>query len=136
MRVPKQVLVWLIAAVALLWIATLADSPLARSFRFARRDANYYSEFSRACDSILAQHPVGTNVGLLVATTDESIPKVIGALKPSKILLSPNSVWIMVGVSRADGRGITWAPDESHTNTWRLSITDEGSHRILYSTVK
>ena len=135
MRHPKIVFMSVIVAVILVWIMAIAyPSFNSTSSRFTRKDAAYYSEFSRACDLLIAQHRLGTNEFLAISETDKSLPKILKDLHPRRVELRPRRVWIQVGESRADGFGITWEQDDVQTNTWSLSVAGESLTRVLYST--
>jgi hypothetical protein len=106
------------------------------SYRFAHKDAAYYARFGLACDLILADHRLGTNEFLEIPATAASLPKIVQDLQPRRVLVLPHHVWIQVGVSRADGFGVTWAQDDYFTNTWSLRIATEGLAETLYTTTR
>ena len=95
-------------------------------FAFKHRSTGYYAEFTRACDSLLALHPLGTNKLIELSGADPSIPSIIREVRPSKIQLSQNSVgilgWGEGGHEHAVG--IDWGPDDqSRSNVWVLRAT-------------
>ena len=99
--------------------------------RFRHRSEPYYAEFSQACDSLLAQHPLGTNRFIEVSVTDATLPKMIRDLSPSKIKISANRVWIL---SQGDQFGIAWEPQgEVQTNVWALRTDIESDVRTIYT---
>lgn len=135
MRHPKIVFISVILALVLVWIMVIAYSLLnSRSSRFMRKDAAYYSEFSHACDLLLAQHRLGTNEFLAVSAEDKSLPEILNNLHPRRVELRPHRVWIQVGESRADGFGVTWKQDDIQTNAWSLSVAGESLDKVLYTT--
>jgi len=115
--------------------------------RFTQRDSSYYRQFASACDLLLRQHPIGTNDwvyrkgvrseenSIRIQRQDPSLPHVIRALDPDDIILSPNRVWIGVGVGRG-AFGIVWIQDTAGTNGWTLRTYAESLQKILYQTTK
>ncbi len=94
---------------------------------FKQKDAKYHAEFAEACDSILAQHPLGTNKVIELSVSDPSLPRIITDLHPVRMGVSPNKVWILVNESHVDGLAVIWEPEwepqnPNQTNTWTLSI--------------
>lgn len=125
-------IVWVVSVTVLLGFAVLAYLFLhPPAYRFAHKDASYHAEFGRACDVILANHRLGTNEFLEIPTTDALLPKIVRDLQPRRIVMLPHHVWIQMGVSRADGFGITWKQDEILTNTWSLSIAGEMAEALF-----
>ncbi|HWH69556.1 MAG TPA: hypothetical protein VNT26_09240, partial [Candidatus Sulfotelmatobacter sp.] len=53
--------------------------------RLQHKSGGYYAELAAACDSILRQHPPGTNQVIWIPVTDPSLPKVIRNLQPLKL---------------------------------------------------
>ena len=99
--------------------------------RFRHRSNAYYAEFARGCDSLLAQHPWGTNDFIELSGTNTQLPKIIQDLQPSKIKVSSNQVWIL---SQGGKFGISWEPEtETKTNVWLLITSVESHARIVYS---
>jgi hypothetical protein len=92
----------------------------------------YYSEFARACDSVLAQHPLGTNEFIRISGADSSLPKIIRDLEPSRVTISSNRVHLVVGVGR-DGFGVSWEQDEAQTNVWAINTFVESLQRVAYA---
>jgi len=110
----------------------LFDAATGGYWHFLKRDQRYYSEFARACDSILAQHPVGTNLFIRIPVTDVSVPLIIQNLHPAKIGVESNRVDIVIGDSRA-GFGIVWEqPFDAPTNVWALDTYAESLLRTAY----
>jgi hypothetical protein len=103
---------------------------------FKHKSAKYHADFAEACDSILAQHPLGTNKDMKLSVTNPSLPKIITDLHPVKIGVSSNKVWILVNESHIDGLAVIWEPqNENQTNTWALSINGgDGPEDIVYVT--
>ena len=64
-------------------------------FAFRHRSTSYYVEFTKACDSLLAQHPLGTNKFIELPVTDASLPGIIRNVHPFRIKLAANWVWIL-----------------------------------------
>jgi hypothetical protein len=95
------------------------------------KDAHYYSEFARACDSVLMHYPLGTNEFIRIPGAETSLPEIIRDLAPSRITISSNRIHIIVGVGRG-GFGISWEPDEETTNSWAINTFAESLHRVAY----
>lgn len=135
MRVPplaKSLLVIVTLLAVLILVLPILVHP--QHFAFRHRSAGYYADFARACDSLLAQHPIGTNQFVEVPVFDPSIPSIIRQVHPFRIKLATNWVWILAwGEGHADGVGITWGPQsESQTNGWALLTAVEGQTRTIY----
>jgi hypothetical protein len=81
----------------LLYFPTLAHPSF---FAFHNKSPAYYKELSQACDLILLQHQLGTNLFIEVAVTDTSLPKIIRDLDPLEIRVQPLRAWILHGGSR------------------------------------
>ncbi|MGC3958682.1 MAG: hypothetical protein QM813_12310 [Verrucomicrobiota bacterium] len=96
------------------------------------KNQRYYSEFARACDSVLAQHPLGTNTFICITGADPSLPKIIRDLESSRVTISSNSVHLMVGAGRG-GFGILWAQNEAQTNVWTISTFAESMQKVAYT---
>ena len=100
-------------------------------FLFRHRSERYYADFATACDVVLEQHPLGTNKFIELHAMDSSIPKIIRDLRPAKIKLAPNWVWILHG--EGIEFGITWEQqNQTQTNAWTLSATCESDIKIVY----
>jgi hypothetical protein len=81
-------------------------------FAFRHRSIGYYVEFTKACDSLLAQHPLGSNRFIEIPVADASLPGIVRNVHPFKIKLAANWVWILAwGEGHGDGVGITWEPE-------------------------
>src|SRR5688500_6104869 len=100
--------------------------------RFLGKDQRYYAGFAGACDSLLQQHPLGTNSFIRLTGDKRSLPRIIRDLEIGSIMISSNRVHILVGSGRLRF-GITWEPqDEGQTNAWILSTHIEGAHKVAY----
>ena len=94
MRVPRSIVV---AAILLGGVFLLFYSLQSPYLRFVGKDAAYYRQFAAACDSLLQQHPVGTNDWIYrngdqspensieLSGRDPSVPKIIRAVDPKII---------------------------------------------------
>jgi|SRR5688572_30701050 len=100
--------------------------------RFMHKSERYYSELARACDSVLAAHPLGTNEFIRISGTDPSLPERIRDLQPSRVTISSNRVHLMVGVGRG-GFGISWEQDETQPNVWTINTFAESLQRVAYA---
>ncbi|EEF59022.1 hypothetical protein [Pedosphaera parvula] len=121
----------LIVGCCLVLLNWLFDSKYSR---FKSQNPKYHADFAAACDSILANHPLGTNKYMELSVTDTSLAEIIRNLHPERIKVSTNWVWIWVDSSHTDGLSITWEPrDESQTNIWNLIIGyGEGKNKVVY----
>jgi hypothetical protein len=116
--------------------------------RFRHKSAGYYSEVAHACDSVLQQHPVGSNDSVVfnsgmtlpytkaLSVSDGTLPKIISALHPDMILISTNRVWIEIPPERMGGFVITWEPDDMRTNHWALQSGGDGLVTTVYEATK
>jgi hypothetical protein len=111
--------------------------------RFMARDAAYYSEIVHACDTVLQQHPVGSNdtvtlyghtmpYTIKLSAGDASLPKAIRALNPDMILVSTNRVFIEIPPERMGGFTVFWEPDEMRSNYWALQSDGDGLVKTVY----
>ena len=100
--------------------------------RFMDKDQKYFVEFSHACDMVLQQHPLGTNISVSVSTNDASLPPIIRDLHPLRIWSSDHGVGMIIGEGW-NGFGIEWWEDESNANLWTLSTTCESHTRVAYT---
>ena len=101
---------------------------------FKHKSPAYYAAFAKSCDSLLAQHLVGTNEFVEVPVTDASLPKIVRDVHPFKIRVSRGCVSILAGgTSHVLGYGINWQrQDEAKTNVWALSTSQESQTHLLY----
>ena len=113
--------------------------------RFQAHDKSYFIQIATDCDFVLRQHPIGS-AGLCVSTnapdwfvlTGESLPATLYDLKPKKIMLTTNQIWVGFGGGGQLDWSIMWqqanVPD---TNVWALrSCINYGFEKTLYVTLK
>ena len=143
MRILRRIIV---AAVLIGGVLLLFCSLQSSYLRFVGKNSSYYRQFAAACDSLLQHRPIGTNDwvyehgrrslenSIEVSAKDPSVPKIIRALDPEKIVLSSNRVFIGVGVGRG-GFGIIWAQDKG-PNGWSLRTCAENLEKTHYETTK
>lgn len=116
-----------VAAVVVLVLVIFA--PLRSPYlRLIHKDRAYYERLARGCDTLLVQHPLGTNSTLDVAASDPSLPKVISDLHPTQIMVSTNGVWFM----KDRDFGVGWRPQDQDTNQWALTVFGEGPFKVVY----
>ena len=125
-RVITALVLLLVCAVGLFFLAPR----LTQYYRFRHKSGDYYAEFTRACDAVLAEHPVGTNRFIELSLTDPALPKIIRDLQPLKITVQPQRVWILHGGSIEFG--IAWERDEVRTKVWSLTTACESDVRVVY----
>jgi hypothetical protein len=118
-----------------IWFVGYLPSLLLNTKYFALRHkrAEYYADFAAACDSVLAEHPLGTNKFVGIPVTDPSLPRIITDLKPTQIQVLPRRFWMMLGSDIHDGFGLTWEPRQGDTNTWVLYTIARGFDTVIYS---
>jgi hypothetical protein len=102
-------------------------------FGLRHKSAKYYADYTAACDSVLAKHPLGTNESINIPVTDPSLPKIMTDLHPIKIQVRPQCVWILLGSDSHAGFGLTWEPQWNNTNIWVLHTTAESLDTVIYS---
>src|ERR1043166_974802 len=131
MRVRKVMFAVLALGCCLLLAVWLLDSKFRR---FKRQSSQYHSDFAEACDSILLRHPLATNRFVEVSLSEGSLPEIVRSLRPSRIKVSTNWVWILVDGSHTDGLAVVWEPqDDVHTNVWNLiATTGEGPAEVVH----
>ena len=129
MRVPRAIILLVLLLVCIAGVFFVAPH-LTQYSRFRHKSDDYYAELTKACDAILAQHPVGTNRFIELSVADPSLPKIVADLQPLKIEIQPQRVWILHGGSIEFG--ISWEQDENRTNVWTLSTACESDVRVVY----
>jgi hypothetical protein len=102
-------------------------------FGLRHKNAKWYDEFTAACDSVLAEHPLGTNESMMISVTDPSLPKTITDLHPIKIQVSHQRFWMLLVADSHAGFGLTWNPKWDDTNTWILYTTAESEDTVIYA---
>jgi len=144
MSTPRVILILVLVLGGAVWALFGHRSPY---LRFTQKGSSYYREFAGACDSLLGQHPVGTNDwvyrsgrrssenSIRISPQDPSLPKVIRDVRPDDVILSSKRVWIGIGVGRG-AFGIEWIQDTSGTNGWSLRTYAESLEKLLYQTTK
>ena len=85
---------------------------LTQYYRFQHKSDTYYIALTKACDSLIANYPLGTNRYAELSIGNASLPKIITDLQPLKIKISSNCVWILHGGSIEFG--ITWEKAEGY----------------------
>jgi hypothetical protein len=129
MRITPKFLAGL-AFIGLFLILAFALSPLRSSYlRFHRKSPQYYAELARACASVLAEHPPGTNKFIRIPVSDPSLPQPIRSLGPSRITVSWERVHLSVGEGRGDF-GIAW--ESVNETQWQMKTYAEGLEKIVY----
>jgi hypothetical protein len=102
-------------------------------FGLRYKRATYYADYTAACDSVLAQHPLAANESIMIPVSDPSLPKIMTDLHPVKIEVSFQHVWMCLGSDSHAGFGLTWDPQWGNTNVWVLHTTMESDDRVIYS---
>jgi hypothetical protein len=104
--------------------------------QFVGHGTNYFVQVARACDSIILQHPLGTNWVKIIPTSDAKIPQIIKDLHPSHIDVEsdPTRVALSLGNGGESGFGLAW--ENRGTNYWILYTSFRNSENIVYSETK
>jgi len=104
-------------------------------FGLRHKSAKYYADYTTACDSLMVEHPLGTNEVIELSITDPSLPKIITDLHPFRIQVRPYGVWILLGSTSHSGFGLTWEwkPKYGQTNIWVLHTTAESLDTVIYT---
>ena len=102
-------------------------------FGLRHKSAQWYADFTSACDSVIASHASGTNEFIWVSVTDPSLPKIITDLRPLKMQVGPQRVWMVLVSDSHSGFGLTWDPKWDDTNIWVLHTTAESLDTVIYS---
>ena len=128
-RLFRAALIMLVLPAALAFVVP----PLFRSdyLRFVDQDQRYYTQFARACDSMISKRPPGTYEFLFVPATNVSLPKIIEAWHPTRVTFYQSGFDILAGSGRA-AFVISWHRPEGETNLWALETSGEPPERRLY----
>jgi hypothetical protein len=120
--------------IGFLWFLPNLINP--QYFGLRHKSAKWYADFTAACDSVIASHPLGTNdpiMGIAIPITDPSLPKIITDLHPLKIQVGPQRFWMVLVSESHAGFGLTWDPKWDDTNVWVLHTTAESLDTVIYS---
>jgi hypothetical protein len=126
------VLLFVLLVICFFWFRFVA--PDMAFYRFHHSSEVYYSTLTKSCDTIITEHPLGTNRCIELSISDPSLPKIIHDLQPLKIQVWPHRIWILHGGSAEFG--IEWQQDEIHTNVWTLNTARESQIEIAYTASK
>jgi hypothetical protein len=129
MRLSKFIMAFAVLLLSILSLYLVAPQ-LTQYARFRHKSDAYYSELTKAFDTMLAEHPIGTNRCIELSVTDPSLPKVVRDLRPLKVQVWRERVWILHGGSIEFG--VEWQRDELRTNVWTLSTACESDVRVIY----
>jgi hypothetical protein len=103
-------------------------------FGLCHKSEKWYADYTAACDSVLAQHPLKDGEYLEIPITDRSLPKIITDLHPIKIHISHQWFWMLLGSDSHNGFGLIWQPQRNNTDVWNLFTVRENAETFLYST--
>jgi len=140
MRISRiKLVVGLIAVftIGFIWVWEALSDP--QYFALRHKSEKWYVDFTAACDSVIASHPVGTNGSAdfsELPVTDPSLPKMIMDLHPVKIQVSHRRLWMMIVANTRPGFGLIWEPKFGETNEWLLYTTAENLDTPLYSATR
>lgn len=133
MRMPRSSLVIGLGALCLagfVWFLPWLLNP--QYFGLRHKSARYYADLTAACDSIMANHPLGTNEVVKIPVTDSTLPKIIKDLSPIKVEVRPQCVWMLLVSDSHAGFGLAWEPQYGHTNLWVLHTIAESEETVIY----
>jgi hypothetical protein len=128
--VSLVVLLVVVPSVFALIAPGLLDSPY---IRFQKHSQTYYSNLAQACNTVLAEHPIGTNKVVEIPVTDPSLPKPITDLHPIKIEVSSHGFWMLLISDSRNGIGVGWGPKWDNTNLWVLGEAAESLETDVYT---
>lgn len=134
LRITLVVSVVVVCTIAFLLFLPNLINP--QYFGLRHKSAKWYADFTAACDSVLANHPVGTNNRMEpfeIPVTDPSLPKIITDLRPIRIQVGTHAIWMLLGSESHNGFGLTWDPQWGNTNIWVLHTTAESEDTVIYS---
>jgi hypothetical protein len=116
-------------------IGALLFHPMFQShyIQLQHKSPEYYAELAAACDSILAEHPSGTNDTILIPVSDPSLPQVVRGLHPLRLQVSGQNVWMLLNSDSRVGIGLEWHPKVEDTNVWVMDIAAESLETVIYS---
>jgi len=117
--------------VGFVWLLPTLLNP--QYFGLRHKSARYYADFTAACDSVLAGHPLGTNEFIDIPVADPSLPKIMTDLYPIKIKVSRQWFWMLLGSDSHSGFGLAWNPKWNDGNIWVLHTTAESLDTVIYS---
>ena len=132
MRIPRSILLFG-ALIGFLGLAVVCF-PKPPVLQFMHHDQKYFRDFAQACDTVLQQHPLGTNAYIRISGGDPSLPPIIRNLRYGidRVTISSNLVHIVVPAPY-HGFGIAWEPNyETDTNVWALTTWYESEPRVAY----
>jgi hypothetical protein len=130
-RIILAVVLVLVCIIGFLWFLPNLLNP--QYFGLRHKSAKYYADYTAACDSVLAAHPLGTNESIKIPVTDPSLPKIMTDLHPIRIEVSSQRVWMLLGSDSHAGFGLTWDPQWDNTNIWVLHTTAESLDTVIYA---
>lgn len=105
-------------------------------FGLRNKSPKYYADFTAACDSIIAAHPLGTNGFIKIPVADPSLPKIVTDLHPIRMNVTSRRVWLLLGSDGHAGFGLAWEPQYGHTNVWILHTIAEGLDTVIYTAAR
>jgi hypothetical protein len=131
MRAPRRILLFIVCILIGLVLLLVTVSFQSEYRRFMKKSPRYYAELARACDTLIHDHPLGTNTLLHLPRDDASLPQIIRKLNPHRVALSSNRVHFIVGAGRL-AFGVSWEPLEGQTNVWAIATSTENVGRVAY----
>jgi hypothetical protein len=130
-RIILAVVLVLACIIGFLWYLPNLLNP--QYFGLRHKSAKYYADYTAACDSVLAAHPLGTNESIKIPVADPSLPKIMTDLHPIRIEVSSRRVWMLLGSDSHARFGLTWDAQWDNTNIWVLHTTAESLDTVIYA---
>lgn len=130
LRIILAVVLVLACIIGFLWFLPNMLNP--QYFGLRHKSAKYYADYTAACDSVLAAHPLGTNESIKIPVTDPALPKIMTDVHPIRIEVSSQRVWMLLVSDSRAGFGLTWNPQWDNTNIWVLHTTAESHDTVIY----
>lgn len=134
---PKRVvitLVTLLVIVPAILAIIVPDFLESHWIALQHKSTKFYTGLAAACDSVLSQHPMGTNEAIWISVADPSLPMPIRNMHPLKIQVNSNRVWMLLDSDSHAGIALAWEPSWTNKNVWVLDISGDAPERVIYTT--
>jgi hypothetical protein len=100
---------------------------------FIEKDQPYFASIGNAFDELRTHAPRNAADGREPLPNEISLPPALQSLHPSYLRVSTNRVFMMVGVGPG-AYSVIWRPVESTWPTWQLSVSAEGTEKVVFTT--
>jgi hypothetical protein len=100
---------------------------------FVHKEPEFYAQLAADCDRLLSRGPITeTSETRKLARETNSLPPLVKALNPDRILIDTNLVLLRIGSGQASF-GVVWRQSDTDPHLWALSGYTEGSRREVYT---